>query len=154
MLTKDLKEYLFCGSDTLTDGIYLRTWISLEAVILLDACNYILTKNLYDSIKKTRIQTKDHNDSLIAQVNSKTVENADLKAQIQEKCAPGPQIGLTGTSVQDSLQNLVSSQPPYVHTIKKDMRSCFQPMFDVYFNLHLSVSLDPGLVAVAALRAG
>ncbi|GJT87060.1 hypothetical protein Tco_1068777 [Tanacetum coccineum] len=33
----------------------------------------------------TRIQTKDHNDSLIAQVNSKTVENADLKAQIQEK---------------------------------------------------------------------
>ncbi|GJT08635.1 hypothetical protein Tco_0843097 [Tanacetum coccineum] len=42
-------------------------------------------KELYDSIKKTRIQTKDHNDSLIAQVNSKTVENADLKAQIQEK---------------------------------------------------------------------
>ncbi|GKA37815.1 hypothetical protein Tco_0724380 [Tanacetum coccineum] len=42
-------------------------------------------KDLYDSIKKTRVQTKDHNDSLIAQVNSKTVENADLKAQIQEK---------------------------------------------------------------------
>ncbi|GJR28241.1 hypothetical protein Tco_1104473 [Tanacetum coccineum] len=37
-------------------------------------------KDLYDSIKKTRIQTKDHNDSLIAQVNSKTVENAYLKA--------------------------------------------------------------------------
>ncbi|GJZ27815.1 hypothetical protein Tco_0572462 [Tanacetum coccineum] len=33
----------------------------------------------------TRVQTKDHNDSLIAQINSKTVENADLKAQIQEK---------------------------------------------------------------------
>ncbi|GJY45363.1 hypothetical protein Tco_0434426 [Tanacetum coccineum] len=30
-------------------------------------------------------ETKDHNDSLIAQVNSKTVKNADLKAQIQEK---------------------------------------------------------------------
>ncbi|GJV24277.1 hypothetical protein Tco_1376972 [Tanacetum coccineum] len=42
-------------------------------------------KDLYDSIKMTRIQTKDHNDSLIAQVNSKTVKNADLKAQIQEK---------------------------------------------------------------------
>ncbi|GJY49663.1 putative reverse transcriptase domain-containing protein [Tanacetum coccineum] len=42
-------------------------------------------KDLYDSIKKTRVQTKDHNDSLIAQINSKTVENADLKAQIQEK---------------------------------------------------------------------
>ncbi|GJX06745.1 hypothetical protein Tco_0194677 [Tanacetum coccineum] len=32
-----------------------------------------------------KVQTKDHNDSLIAQINSKTVENADLKAQIQEK---------------------------------------------------------------------
>ncbi|GKA30876.1 hypothetical protein Tco_0717181 [Tanacetum coccineum] len=43
-------------------------------------------KELYDIYqKKTRIQTKVHNDSLIAQVNSKTVENADLKAQIQEK---------------------------------------------------------------------
>ncbi|GJV20144.1 hypothetical protein Tco_1369164 [Tanacetum coccineum] len=42
-------------------------------------------KDIYDSIKKTRVQTNDHNDSLIAQVNSKTVENADLKAQIQEK---------------------------------------------------------------------
>ncbi|GJZ48853.1 hypothetical protein Tco_0603043 [Tanacetum coccineum] len=42
-------------------------------------------KDLYDSIKNTRAQTKDHNDSLIAQINSKTVENADLKAQIQEK---------------------------------------------------------------------
>ncbi|GKE58956.1 hypothetical protein Tco_1498141 [Tanacetum coccineum] len=42
-------------------------------------------KDLYDSIKKTRVQTKYHNDSLIAQINSKTVENADLKAKIQEK---------------------------------------------------------------------
>ncbi|GJV77733.1 hypothetical protein Tco_1509317 [Tanacetum coccineum] len=31
-------------------------------------------KDLYDSIKKTRVQTKDHNDSLIAQINNKTVE--------------------------------------------------------------------------------
>ncbi|GKC87214.1 hypothetical protein Tco_1147863, partial [Tanacetum coccineum] len=42
-------------------------------------------KELYDSIKMPQIQMKDYNDSLIAQVNSKTVENADLKAQIQEK---------------------------------------------------------------------
>ncbi|GKC76056.1 hypothetical protein Tco_1126830 [Tanacetum coccineum] len=42
-------------------------------------------QDLYDSIKTTRVQTKDHNDSLIAQINSKTVENADLKALIQEK---------------------------------------------------------------------
>nr|GEV33809.1 retrotransposon protein, putative, unclassified [Tanacetum cinerariifolium] len=37
--------------------------------------------DLYDSIKKTRVQAKDLNDSLIAQVNSKTIENADLKTQ-------------------------------------------------------------------------
>ncbi|GJY44552.1 hypothetical protein Tco_0432765 [Tanacetum coccineum] len=44
-------------------------------------------KDIYDSIKKTRVQMKDHNDSLIAQINSKTVENANLKSQIQEKFA-------------------------------------------------------------------
>ncbi|GJZ87813.1 hypothetical protein Tco_0659423 [Tanacetum coccineum] len=37
------------------------------------------------NINLIRVQTKDHNDSLIAQIKSKTVENADLKAQIQEK---------------------------------------------------------------------
>ncbi|GJR57945.1 hypothetical protein Tco_1500107 [Tanacetum coccineum] len=42
-------------------------------------------KELYDSIKKTRVQNKDNNDSLISQINQKSVENADLKAQIQEK---------------------------------------------------------------------
>nr|GEU79323.1 copia protein [Tanacetum cinerariifolium] len=42
-------------------------------------------KDLSNSIKKTRVQTKDCNDSLIAQINSKTIENDDLKAQIHEK---------------------------------------------------------------------
>ncbi|GJR55628.1 hypothetical protein Tco_1406149 [Tanacetum coccineum] len=42
-------------------------------------------KHLYDSIKKTRVQIKDHNDSLIAPLNKKSIENIDLKAQIQEK---------------------------------------------------------------------
>ncbi|GJS05118.1 putative ribonuclease H-like domain-containing protein [Tanacetum coccineum] len=42
-------------------------------------------KELYDSIKKTRIQNKDNNDSLISQINQKSIENTDLKAQIQEK---------------------------------------------------------------------
>ncbi|GJZ33735.1 copia protein [Tanacetum coccineum] len=42
-------------------------------------------KDLSDSIKKTNVQTKDHADSLIVQLNCKSVENADLKAQIQEK---------------------------------------------------------------------
>ncbi|GJU29189.1 hypothetical protein Tco_1172778 [Tanacetum coccineum] len=42
-------------------------------------------KELYDTIKKTRVQNKDNSDSLISQINQKSVENADLKAQIQEK---------------------------------------------------------------------
>ncbi|GJR94076.1 retrovirus-related pol polyprotein from transposon TNT 1-94 [Tanacetum coccineum] len=42
-------------------------------------------KELYDSIKKTRTQNKDNSESLISQINQKSVENADLKAQIQEK---------------------------------------------------------------------
>nr|GEW29416.1 hypothetical protein [Tanacetum cinerariifolium] len=42
-------------------------------------------KDLFDSIKKTSVQTKDDEDSLIVQLNCKTVENADLKAHIQEK---------------------------------------------------------------------
>ncbi|GJR24735.1 retrovirus-related pol polyprotein from transposon TNT 1-94 [Tanacetum coccineum] len=42
-------------------------------------------KDLYDFIKKIRVQTKDHNDSLVVQLNKKSIENADLKAQIQEK---------------------------------------------------------------------
>ncbi|GJU52918.1 retrovirus-related pol polyprotein from transposon TNT 1-94 [Tanacetum coccineum] len=39
----------------------------------------------FDSIKKTRSLSKEHGDSLIAQLNSKSMENMDLKRQIQDK---------------------------------------------------------------------
>ncbi|GJT56732.1 hypothetical protein Tco_0991786 [Tanacetum coccineum] len=42
-------------------------------------------KDQFDSIKKTRACSKEHFDSLIAQLYSKSMENADLKGQIQEK---------------------------------------------------------------------
>ncbi|GKA39156.1 hypothetical protein Tco_0731707 [Tanacetum coccineum] len=42
-------------------------------------------KDQFDSIKKTCALSKEHCDSLIAQMNSKSMENADLKGQIQEK---------------------------------------------------------------------
>ncbi|GJR32914.1 hypothetical protein Tco_1109146 [Tanacetum coccineum] len=42
-------------------------------------------KYQFDSIKKTRVRTKEHSDSLIAQINAKSVENSDLNAQLQEK---------------------------------------------------------------------
>ncbi|GJR92511.1 retrovirus-related pol polyprotein from transposon TNT 1-94, partial [Tanacetum coccineum] len=37
------------------------------------------------NIEKTRVQSKEHYDSLIAQINSKSVETSDLNAQLQEK---------------------------------------------------------------------
>ncbi|GKB00330.1 hypothetical protein Tco_0828323 [Tanacetum coccineum] len=43
-------------------------------------------KELFDSTKKTKVQNKDNSESLISQINQKSVENADLKAQLQEKC--------------------------------------------------------------------
>ncbi|GJR11388.1 hypothetical protein Tco_0619569 [Tanacetum coccineum] len=42
-------------------------------------------KDQFDLIKKTRVRTKEHSDSLIAKLNLKSVENEDLKAQIQDK---------------------------------------------------------------------
>ncbi|GJR36816.1 retrovirus-related pol polyprotein from transposon TNT 1-94 [Tanacetum coccineum] len=42
-------------------------------------------KELYDSIKPTRVHAKEQCDALIVNLHSKSMENADLKAQIQEK---------------------------------------------------------------------
>nr|GEV86054.1 retrovirus-related Pol polyprotein from transposon TNT 1-94 [Tanacetum cinerariifolium] len=42
-------------------------------------------KELYDSIKPSRVHAKEQCDYLIANLNSKLMENADLKTQIQEK---------------------------------------------------------------------
>ncbi|GJZ14372.1 hypothetical protein Tco_0549602 [Tanacetum coccineum] len=49
----------------------------------------IETKNVFkeqfDSIKKTRVRTKEQSDSLDDKLNLKSAENKDLKAQIQDK---------------------------------------------------------------------
>ncbi|GKB61356.1 retrovirus-related pol polyprotein from transposon TNT 1-94, partial [Tanacetum coccineum] len=42
-------------------------------------------KDQFDSIGKTRVQSKEHCDSLISQINAKSLENSDLHAQLQEK---------------------------------------------------------------------
>ncbi|GJT77859.1 hypothetical protein Tco_1044584 [Tanacetum coccineum] len=42
-------------------------------------------KQLYDSIKPSRIRAKEHTDSLVNQLNQKSVEVTDLNAQLQEK---------------------------------------------------------------------
>nr|GEY96981.1 hypothetical protein [Tanacetum cinerariifolium] len=42
-------------------------------------------KEQFDSIKKTRVRTKEQSDSLIDKLNLKYAKNEDLKAQIQDK---------------------------------------------------------------------
>nr|GEW48748.1 hypothetical protein [Tanacetum cinerariifolium] len=42
-------------------------------------------KDQFDSIRKTRVQSKEHCDSLIAQTNAKSLENSYLNVQLQEK---------------------------------------------------------------------
>ncbi|GKC14853.1 retrovirus-related pol polyprotein from transposon TNT 1-94 [Tanacetum coccineum] len=56
-------------------------------------------KDQFDLIKKTCALSKEHCDSLIAQLNSKSMENAALKGQIQEKV-------FVTTSLQSELRRL------------------------------------------------
>ncbi|GJS38180.1 hypothetical protein Tco_0563223 [Tanacetum coccineum] len=63
-------------------------------------------KELFDSIKKTKVQNKDNSESLISQINQKSVENADLKAQLQEKHQ-----SLGKPPLQPSRNHLVVRQP-------------------------------------------
>ncbi|GKC11844.1 hypothetical protein Tco_1008626 [Tanacetum coccineum] len=59
-------------------------------------------KDLFDSIKRTRVQTKDQNDSLMAQLNKKSNENVDVLAQIQKK-------GLTIAALKNELRKLTGN---------------------------------------------
>ncbi|GJU92325.1 hypothetical protein Tco_1304748 [Tanacetum coccineum] len=56
-------------------------------------------KQLYDSIKATRIRSKEHCDDLINQVNLKSVEIFDLNVSLQEKV-------LVITALEDDLRKL------------------------------------------------
>ncbi|GJZ28359.1 hypothetical protein Tco_0573006 [Tanacetum coccineum] len=50
----------------------------------IETINIELEHNQFDSIRKTRVQSKEHYDFLIAQINANSVENSDLNAQLQE----------------------------------------------------------------------
>nr|GFC27264.1 reverse transcriptase zinc-binding domain-containing protein [Tanacetum cinerariifolium] len=52
-------------------------------------------KQLYDSIKSSRVQSKEQYDDLINKVNLKSVEVSDLNASLQEKV-----LGITALKVQ------------------------------------------------------
>ncbi|GKD42199.1 hypothetical protein Tco_1266844 [Tanacetum coccineum] len=65
----------------------------------IETINIELEHNQFDSIKKTRALSKEHSDSLIAQLNSKSIENSNLKGQIQEKI-------FVTTTLQNELRRL------------------------------------------------
>ncbi|GJV29903.1 integrase, catalytic region, zinc finger, CCHC-type containing protein [Tanacetum coccineum] len=54
-------------------------------VYIRDLIDFGVFKEQFDSIKKTRVRTKEQSDSLIDKLNLKSVENEDLKVQIQDK---------------------------------------------------------------------
>nr|GEU98741.1 hypothetical protein [Tanacetum cinerariifolium] len=56
-------------------------------------------KHLYDSIKSSRVRSKEQCDALIKQVNIKSAENFDLNASLQEKA-------LVITALKDTLSKL------------------------------------------------
>ncbi|GKD88518.1 hypothetical protein Tco_1364025, partial [Tanacetum coccineum] len=74
-------------------------------------------KEHFDSIKKTRVRTKEQSDSLIDKLNLKSTENEDLKAQIQDKV-------FVITSLKNDLQKIkgkeivdIAAQIPSASTI-------------------------------------
>ncbi|GKA62076.1 hypothetical protein Tco_0761595, partial [Tanacetum coccineum] len=75
-------------------------------------------KQLYDSIKPTRIRSKEQCDALINQVNQKSVEISDLNVSIQEK-------DLVITTLKDELRKLkgkdLADNVVTKHTIAPEM---------------------------------
>ncbi|GJT63827.1 retrovirus-related pol polyprotein from transposon TNT 1-94 [Tanacetum coccineum] len=66
-----------------TKAVFLKEIIPFLKT-LKDIFN-VFDKDLLNEIKKTRALSKEHGDSLIAQLNYKLMENADLKHQLQDK---------------------------------------------------------------------
>ncbi|GJS89766.1 retrovirus-related pol polyprotein from transposon TNT 1-94, partial [Tanacetum coccineum] len=75
-------------------------------------------KQLYDSIKPTRIRSKEQCDALVNQVNQKSVEISDLNVSLQEK-------GLVITALKDELRKLkgkdLADNVVTKHTIAPEM---------------------------------
>ncbi|GKE46772.1 hypothetical protein Tco_1478030 [Tanacetum coccineum] len=75
-------------------------------------------KQLYDSIKETRIRSKEQCDALINQVNQKSVEISDLNVSLQDK-------GLIITALKDELRKLkgkdLADNVVTKHTIAPEM---------------------------------
>ncbi|GJZ21763.1 hypothetical protein Tco_0558802 [Tanacetum coccineum] len=91
-------------------------------------------KDQFDSIKKTCALSKEHYDSLIAQLNSKSMENADLKGQIQEKV-------FVTTALQNELRRLKGKHVLDNATIITNATTIAQGMFKLDIE-HISHRLE------------
>ncbi|GJV02890.1 retrovirus-related pol polyprotein from transposon TNT 1-94 [Tanacetum coccineum] len=84
-------------------------------------------KDQFDSIKHTRVRHKEQCDSLINKLNLKSVENEDLKAQIQDKVV---QIVLWNDQIARygdyQLGNVIISRVYYVERLRHNLFSIGQ----------------------------
>ncbi|GJV78948.1 retrovirus-related pol polyprotein from transposon TNT 1-94 [Tanacetum coccineum] len=83
--------------------------------------NLKVFKEQFDSIKKTRVRSKEQSDSLIDKLNLKSAQNEDLKAQIQDKV-------FVITSLKNDLRKIkrkeivdIAAQIPSINTIVPGM---------------------------------
>ena len=88
-----------------------------------------LYKEQFDSIKKSRVSHKEHYDALVVQMNLKSVANADLQAQIQEKIFAIEKLEnelkqIKGKNVVDS----VVFQPQATTTTQGKFRIAIEPL--------------------------
>ncbi|GJZ88423.1 hypothetical protein Tco_0660205 [Tanacetum coccineum] len=98
-------------------------------------------KEHFDSIKKTRVHTKEQIDSLIDKLNLKSAENEDLKAQIQDKVS-------VITSLKNDLQKIkgkeivdIVAQIPSANTIVLVMfKLDLEPLAPRYFPNAINLS--------------
>nr|GEZ33858.1 hypothetical protein [Tanacetum cinerariifolium] len=134
---KENVNYDYCEIDT--KNVELENSVAkliLENKHLCKEINHVkhVFKDQFDSIKKTRVHTKEQSDSLIDKLNLRYAENEDLKAQIQDKV-------FVITSLKNDLRKLkgkeivdITSQTPSAYTIVLGM-----------FKLDLEL-LAPGLL--------
>ncbi|GJV82983.1 hypothetical protein Tco_1522881 [Tanacetum coccineum] len=122
---KKLKHHL-AGFNVVVKERTTTTSITEGSVSKLIAENEHLKqtyKQLYDSIKPTRIRSKEQCDALVSQVNQKSVETSDLNVSLQEKylvitALKNELINLKG---KDLVDNVVTKCPIATEMLKIDV---------------------------------
>nr|GFC74230.1 hypothetical protein [Tanacetum cinerariifolium] len=80
-------------------------------------------KQLYDSIKSSRVRSKEQCDDLIKQVNIKSAENSDLNASLQEKVLVIAALKETLSKLKgkDVVNEAITLHPIYPELLKIDV---------------------------------